>query len=58
MDTCGILLSREDALYILVEKPYLFGQAVGFDLLTELHNKWIRSMVYKHDDETLQAHRG
>ena len=51
-------ITRNDALEILLKYPYLFGHAVGFTLLTELHNNWIISMVLGHGDETLQAHRG
>lgn len=58
MDTCGTLLSRKDAINILVKSPYSFGRSVGFKLLTELHNGWIKSMVYGNGDKTLQAHRG
>lgn len=51
-------LTRETAITALTSKPYKYGHAVGFDKLTELHNKWIIDMVYGSDDETLQAHRG
>ena len=53
-----MLLTQEQAIKILKQKPYLFGHAVGFDKLTELHNTWIQDMVFGSDDETLQAHRG
>lgn len=51
-------LTRETAIDLLINAPYLFGQAVGFTLLTELHNGWIQEMVFGEEDETLQAHRG
>lgn len=51
-------LTRETAIELLTNAPFLFGQAVGFTLLTELHNGWIQEMVFGEDDETLQAHRG
>lgn len=51
-------LTKETAIDLLINAPYLFGQAVGFTLLTELHNGWIQEMVFGEDDETLQAHRG
>lgn len=53
-----MLLTRETAIQILKTKPFLYGHAVGFDKLTELHNKWIQEMVFGKEDETLQAHRG
>lgn len=57
MNNCE-MLSRKEAINILTRKPYLFGRAVGFNLLTDLHNNWIKTMVYDSDDQTLQAHRG
>ncbi len=51
-------LTRETAIELLTQAPYLFGRAVGFTLLTELHNDWILDMVFGQEDETLQAHRG
>lgn len=51
-------LTREKAIDLLTYAPFLFGHAVGFTLLTELHNDWIQDMVFGEDDVTLQAHRG
>ena len=51
-------LTRKTAIELLTQAPYLFGRAVGFTLLTELHNDWILDMVFGQEDETLQAHRG
>lgn len=31
---------------------------MGFNLLKDIHNEWIKSMFYTEQDETLQAHRG
>ena len=42
----------------LRNRPVEFAHVLGFDKLDELHNEWIRDMVYGVDDETLQAHRG
>lgn len=39
-------------------KPQLVGNKVGFDKLTQLHNKWMIRMLHSQKDETLQAHRG
>lgn len=52
------LLTRSQAVDCLVNKPYLFGNAVGFKLLTEMHNDWMKQMIFGTGDETLQAHRG
>lgn len=51
-------MDRKEAVLRLRDKPYLFGHALGFTKLTELHNEWIQSMIVRGDDETLQAHRG
>lgn len=48
---------KRKALLMLREKPYLLAHKLGFDKLTELHNKWIVDMAYGKADETLQAHR-
>ena len=50
-------MTREQAVKFLKTKPYLFGRKIGFDKLTELHNKWIIDMAFGKDDKTLQAHR-
>lgn len=43
---------------LLYETPYLIGHWVGFRDLTPLHNKWLRSFLYREEDYTLLAHRG
>lgn len=49
---------REITRRLLEEAPWRFGQMLGYTKLTELHNQWIRDMLYGSDDMTLQAHRG
>ena len=39
-------------------RPAAFGRLVGLEQLGELHNRWIRSMLFGRGDMTLQAHRG
>ena len=51
-------MNKRDAIKLFVKKPHIFGKYVGFTLLTELHSKWIKRMVFNEGDETLQAHRG
>ena len=51
-------MTRNDAVNFLLTKPYKLGHALGFTLLTELHNQWIIDMVRGTEDKTLQAHRG
>lgn len=52
------MITREQALNLLWENPIEIGHWVGFNDLTELHNKWLRSFLYEDDDQTLQGHRG
>ena len=51
-------MTRNDAVNFLLKNPYKLGHALGFTLLTELHNQWIIDMVRGTEDKTLQAHRG
>lgn len=46
------------AIKVLRDEPVRFGHLMGFDLLTDIHNEWIKEMVYSKDDYTLMAHRG
>lgn len=50
---------NEKLVKSLKEEPVKYARLLGFDLLTNLHNEWIKDMVWKQeDDETLLAHRG
>lgn len=42
----------------IISEPYKIGQWLGFEDLTELHNEWLKLMMFSEDDETLLAHRG
>lgn len=42
---------------LLKTEPVKVAQLVGFDKLGELHNEWIKQMVYSTDDFTLLGHR-
>ena len=54
-----MLNSRQRALVETVKNnPVAIGQQMGFNLLTELHNEWMREMFNGTEDHTLQAHRG
>lgn len=50
--------TKNQALDLLYDKPYLVGHWVGFRDLTELHNVWLRSFLYGTEDQTMLAHRG
>ena len=50
--------TREQILELLWERPIEIAHWVGYDRMTDLHNDWLRQMLYGDDDYTLQAHRG
>ena len=50
-------LTKYDYLDLIYDEPYKIGQWLGFNLLTELHNEWLKDMIFGEDDETLLAHR-
>ena len=45
-------------LDLVKEKPIAFGIESGFEDLTDIHNDWLKMMITRSDDFTLQAHRG
>ena len=49
---------QHDALYLL-EHPAEYGRRLGYTLLRDdLHDAWIRKIIWGESDMTLQAHRG
>lgn len=51
------MLTREQAVEFLRDRPAEFGRMLGFTKLTDIHNTWIRQMVMGRKDHTLQGHR-
>ena len=49
---------KEDWLRLVQENPKAFGNFNGFNDLTEIHNDWLKEIVFGTRDYTLQAHRG
>lgn len=45
-------------LQIIKNNPYKLGHLVGFDLLTPMHNEWIKDFVFGSEDCTYLIHRG
>ena len=45
-------------LEVIKNEPYKIGHLVGFDLLTPMHNEWIKSFMFGTEDKTLLVHRG
>lgn len=52
------MISKEQILNLLWERPIEIGHWVGFNDLTDLHNEWLRGFLYDENDQTLQGHRG
>lgn len=49
---------RQDLVNLIYRCPRDIAERLGYDKLTDLHNRWIRDMVFGEGDRTLQAHRG
>lgn len=45
-------------LDLIINEPYKIGHWLGFEDLTELHNEWLKMMMFSKEDKTLLAHRG
>lgn len=52
------MITFDEAIRLVKERPYKIGHLLGFTELTELHNEWIKNFVYGRTDNTLKAHRG
>lgn len=51
-------LGKSQVLNLIKNEPYMIGKWVGFNDLTEIHNDWLKSFLFRTDDQTLQGHRG
>lgn len=49
---------NETLVRSIKEAPVKYARALGFDLLTDVHNDWLRTMLLCPDDYTLLGHRG
>lgn len=56
----AIRLTEEQKKYIdiLTNEPIKIAGWLGFNLLTELHSRWIKKMLFNKSDFTILAHRG
>lgn len=50
-------LTKQQAISLLLDNPYLLGHLVGFKDLNKLNNEWIKKLVRIPKDKTIQAHR-
>ena len=51
-------MNRKDAVEFLRNNPVELAHALGFTKLIDIHNEWIKDMVYGTGDKTLQGARG
>lgn len=51
-------MTPKQVIDFLKNNPAQFARAIGFTKLTDLHNEWIKDMVFGTGDTTLQSHRG
>jgi len=49
---------NEKLVRSLRDNPVKYARLCGFDLLTDLHNEWIKLMLLEKEDYTLLGHRG
>ena len=49
---------KKKYLNLIKKYPYKIGQALGYRDFNELHNDWLKEMMFAKDDETILAHRG
>lgn len=54
----GQRVSRSDAVLFMQKSPCKLGHLLGFKDLKDMHNEWMKEMVFGEGDHTLQAHRG
>ena len=51
-------ISKYDYLDLIQNEPYKIGQALGYRDFNELHNAWLKEMIFCENDSTILAHRG
>ena len=51
-------VTKQEIVDLMCDFPADIAVGIGYDKLTDLHNEWIRAMVFGKGDMTLQAHRG
>lgn len=50
-------MTQQEGIDFLVNNPLEYAHLLGFNKLGELHDKWMRDMLWGEGDRTLQAHR-
>jgi predicted phage terminase large subunit-like protein len=49
---------QKSVINLFTKNPLQYAKWLGFNKLTDLHNKWMVDFINEQDDQTLQAHRG
>lgn len=49
---------KNKLIHLIKNNPVKIAHLVGFTDMTELHNEWLKDMIFGEEDETLLAHRG
>lgn len=52
------MLTRAQALDLIINHPVKWAHMLGFTKMSALHNEWIKDMIRGRDDVTKQASRG
>lgn len=50
-------MTREQGVNLMIQHPLKVAHMLGFNKLTDMHEKWIIEMVRGKEDHTLMAHR-
>lgn len=58
MDEKEQRLTVKDYLDLIYDEPYKIGEWLGFGTFNQIHNEWLKMMIFSDKDETLLAHRG
>lgn len=51
-------MQKKQILDLIYDEPYKLAHWLGFKDFTQLHNTWLKEMVFSVEDETILGHRG
>lgn len=49
---------KKKLIKLIKNHPVKIARLVGFEDMTELHDEWLKKMIFNKEDQTLLAHRG
>lgn len=50
--------AKKKLVKLIKNHPVKIAHLIGFEDMTELHNEWLKKMIFGKEDQTLLAHRG